>query len=115
MLLATGCVWRAATPDAEAISARDAGRAEIEQAQHAVDLDDMRAVELFALVVADRQAGADFAFTCAFYQSVAFSYYLKKHFIDLMLTRSMKDAHAVESLNLAQRSPVLWDSLFIGE
>lgn len=74
-------------------------------------LQQMPAVELFAVSCATGRSDADYPFTAAFYESAAYMHYKKVHFADV-LPRVMKDIVGADGS--PQRSLILWDARFIG-
>jgi len=113
ILLATACVWRVAPPKMAALAARELESGSQESGQNSIVLNEMPAVEVFGVVFGHGQSCADYPFTSPFYESTAYSHFRKQHFIDLMLPSTMAEAHAVDSLELAHRSLVLWDARYI--
>jgi len=97
-----------------ALAARELESGSQESGQNSIVLNEMPAVEVFGVVFGHGQAGADYPFTSSFYESTAYSHFRKQHFIDLMLPSTMAEAHAVDSLELAHRSLVLWDARYMG-
>jgi len=113
ILLATACVWRVAAPNMAALVAREAESGSQESGQYAIVLDEMPAVEVFGVVCALGQWGADYPFTSSLYESTAYAHFRKQHFVDLLLPSTMAEAHAANSVALAERSLVLWNALYI--
>eukprot|EP00168_Porphyra_purpurea_P016123 TRINITY_DN5133_c0_g1_i2.p1 TRINITY_DN5133_c0_g1~~TRINITY_DN5133_c0_g1_i2.p1 ORF type:complete len:322 (+),score=8.55 TRINITY_DN5133_c0_g1_i2:94-966(+) len=86
-LLGTACVWRAATPSVPLSTG--AGSSSVDMRAKIVSR--MPAVELFGVVCARGQTGADYLFTMAFYESAAYGHFKKQHFDDL-LPKTIADA-----------------------
>lgn len=72
----------------------------------------MPAVEVFGLVCESGRASSDYPFTYH-YESTAYVAFRKRHFPDFIMPKTMADAGAAESLELAQRALVLWDATYI--
>lgn len=112
VLLASACVWRVAAPDMAALAARESEAGGSEAGQSAEVLIKMPAVEVFGLVCERGREGADFPFTY-FYESTAFVSFRKRHFPDFIMPKTMVDASGCDSLDLAQRSLLLRNALYI--
>lgn len=112
VLLASACVWRVAAPDMAALAARESEAGGGEGGQSAEVLIEMPAVEVFGLVCERGREGAGFPFTY-FYESTAFFSFRKRHFPDFIMPKTMVDASGCDSLDLAQRSLLLWNALYI--
>lgn len=109
VLLATACIWRAASPSVPE------GMSSAEVAQQLRNFQaHMPAVEVFAVLCEGEQAAAYYPFTTAFYESVAYQKYRKHHFSDYILPRKMGDIPGAAGKE-PQRSVVLWDSRFVAE
>lgn len=93
--------------------AREADAGIQESGQYAIVLDEMLAVEVFLVVCALGQGGADYPFTSSLYESTAYTHFRKQHFVDLLFPSKMAEAHAANSVALAQRSLVLFNALLI--
>lgn len=73
----------------------------------------MPAVELFDVKAAPDMDARDYPFTSAFYESMAFAPYKKRHFTDLIVPRTMREAMSIEGSALRQF--VLWDARFLSD
>lgn len=112
ILLATACMWRVAKPASQALAAREAESLVQEEGQEALVLAENPAVELFGLLCAEGRGEADYPFV-SFYESTAYDSYRKKHFLDFIMPKTLADASASQSVDVAERALVLWNALFI--
>lgn len=101
-------MWRAADPTVpEGLSDTAAA------AQLSAFLLHMPAVEVFGVVCEVGRATEFYPFTNAFYESLAYSKYRKRHFSDdLILPRTMGDLAGADGGD-PRRNTVLWDSRYI--
>lgn len=109
VLLATACIWRAASPSVpDGMSS-----AEVEQQLRNFQTH-MPAVEVFAVLCEGEHAASYYPFTTAFYESVAYKKYRKHHCSDYILPKKIGDIPGAAGKD-PQRSVVLWDSRFVAE